>query len=222
MKEEYFTPETIDASAAGMLRSVRDHRRRHPIRFVPEQAALLVVDMQRYFLDERSHAFIPASRAIVPKIRTLIDGFVRAGAPVIFTRHLNTPGNAGSMAVWWRNLITEEGGAADLSPDLYDPAFPVVTKSQYDAFYRTDLEAMLRRAGVTQVVVAGVATHLCCETTVRSAFVRGFSVFLPVDGTATYTEEFHRASLCTLAHGCAVPVLTGELLEWLDGAGRGD
>jgi len=67
------------------------------------------------------------------------------------------------------------------------------------------------------VVICGVMTHLCCETTARSAFMRGFEVFFTVDGTATYTEAFHRASLLNLSHGFAVPVLVENILEKLDG-----
>ena len=77
----------------------------------------------------------------------------------------------------------------------------VLQKKQYDAFHQTDLESILRGRGVEQVVVTGVMTHLCCETTARAAFVRGFEVFFCVDGTATYTEELHHAALLTLTHG---------------------
>ncbi|MCL0073039.1 isochorismatase family protein, partial [Dehalococcoidia bacterium] len=91
----------------------------------------------------------------------------------------------------------------------------VIEKSQYDAFYETPLDEMLREKGVTQIVICGVMSHLCCETTARSAFVRGFEVFFTVDGTATYTEAFHRATLLNLAHGFAVPVLTHEILDKL-------
>jgi isochorismate hydrolase len=58
-------------------------------------------------------------------------------------------------------------------------------------------------------------THLCCETTARSAFMRGLQVFIAVDGTATYSEAFHRASLLNLSHGFALPVLVDEILERL-------
>ncbi len=75
----------------------------------------------------------------------------------------------------------------------------------------TSLEQELRSRGVEQVVVTGVMTHLCCETTARTAFVRGFEVFFCVDGTATYTEAFQRASLLNLAHGFALPVLCEEI-----------
>ena len=55
-------------------------------------------------------------------------------------------------------------------------------------------------------------THLCCETTARSAFVHGYEVFFLVDGTATYNQDFHRASLMNLAHGVAVLSLAGHFL----------
>ena len=56
-------------------------------------------------------------------------------------------------------------------------------------------------------------THLCCETTARSAFVRGFDVFFLVDGTATYNIEFHMSSLLTLTHGFVHPVRFQEILD---------
>jgi bifunctional isochorismate lyase / aryl carrier protein len=59
-------------------------------------------------------------------------------------------------------------------------------------------------------------THLCCETTARSAFMRGFEVFFTMDGTATYNEQLHRASLLTLSHGFALPVLMDELLRLME------
>lgn len=54
-------------------------------------------------------------------------------------------------------------------------------------------------------------THLCCETTARSAFIRGFDVFFTIDGTATYNEDFHFGTLYNLAHGFAVPLLIDEI-----------
>jgi len=62
-------------------------------------------------------------------------------------------------------------------------------------------------------VVCGVMTHLCCETTAREAFVRGFEVFFPVDGTASYNQKFHEASLQNLAHGFAILTTVEQLLQ---------
>ncbi len=87
----------------------------------------------------------------------------------------------------------------------------VLIKSQYDAFYHSELTAVLNTYGIDQLVIGGVMTHLCCETSARAAFVRGFEVFFLVDGTATYNREYHQASLQNLAHGFAVLTMTEDL-----------
>lgn len=216
MKEPYFTPASIDEKAREMLAEVRGLRPRD-WQFVPERSALLVLDMQRYFLEEGSHAFVPSAPAIVPKIKELMAAYFARGLPVIFTRHLNTPEDAGQMARWWRELIAEENPLSALIPQLEAEAkgATMIEKGQYDAFYGTALERSLKEGRVSQLVICGVMTHLCCETTARSAFVRGFDVFFVVDGTATYSEKFHRASLLNLAHGFAQPVLIEELVAEL-------
>ena len=75
----------------------------------------------------------------------------------------------------------------------------------------------LQRKKVKQVVITGVLTHLCCETTARSAFMRGFEVFFTIDATATYNKDFHISTLLNLSHGFALPVLTQEVLHLLNG-----
>lgn len=206
-REAYFTPENIAAKSRAMLDALASYRTRHADSiFQRERAALLVLDMQDYFLSEVSHAFIPSAQAILHNIQILTDVFRAADRPVVFTRHINTDADAGMMSRWWRDTIRSD------SPDSEITAFNttsgvVIQKSQYDAFYNSPLEETLRGRGVEQVVVTGVMTHLCCETTARSAFVRGFEVFFCVDGTATYTEEFHCASVLNISHGFAVPVL---------------
>lgn len=213
-KEEYFTPQSLSQRALEMLAAVKDLRGRHAnISFKPERAALLVLDMQAYFLRQDAHAFIPSAPAIVPGIQTLIEAFTVCHRPVIFTRHLNSPQNAALMATWWQDSISKDCPWGEVIPELDLSRGCVLIKSQYDAFFQTSLEDTLRTGSANQVVICGVMTHLCCETTARSAFVRGFEVFFTIDGTATYTEAFHRASLLNLAHGFAVPVLVAEILS---------
>jgi isochorismate hydrolase len=75
---------------------------------------------------------------------------------------------------------------------------------------------MLGSAGVEQVVVVGVLTHLCCETTARDAFMRGFDVFFVADATATKSLSLHVASLRTLADGFCTLATTEEVLRWME------
>jgi isochorismate hydrolase len=210
-RESYFTPESIRAKSRAMLDSLAHLRARHAdIIFHPDRAALLVLDMQDYFLRAGSHAFVPSALAILPNIQMLIGSFYAAARPVVFTRHINTDADAGMMSHWWRDVIRADSPDSAIHAALDTSLGIILQKSQYDAFHQTDLDSILRSRGVEQVVVTGVMTHLCCETTARSAFVRGFEVFFCVDGTATYAEEVHRASLLNLAHGFAVPAACEE------------
>jgi bifunctional isochorismate lyase/aryl carrier protein len=213
MKSRYFAPETIQQASLAMLNEVDDLRYKHDnFVFKPERAALLVLDMQEYFIAESSHAFIPSALAILPGVQALIATFGACQHPIIFTCHENLPDDARLMAVWWHDLLASHSSMASIATGFDTSLGKVLRKHQYDAFYETELEAVLLADGVSQVVVTGVMTHLCCETTARSAFMRGFEVFFCVDGTATYNEAFHRATILNLAHGFAVPVLVDEVL----------
>jgi bifunctional isochorismate lyase/aryl carrier protein len=216
-KEPYYTPETIKANSQKLLSFVEPLRQRHAdIIFRSEKAALLVLDLQEYFLQDDSHAFIPSAPAILPGISELIAAFKGADHPIVFTRHINTPKDAGMMSKWWRDLINPKNARSHNTIIASTTKSIHINKTQYDAFRYTALENKLHQLKIEQVVICGVMTHLCCETTARSAFMRGFEVFFTVDGTATYNEELHRASLLTLSHGFAVPVLIEELLAAME------
>ena len=221
MKTSYFSSDSIEAKSRQMLSKVQDLRDRHLWSYNPARSALLVLDMQRFFLEHESHAYIPSARAVVPNILSLVDAYRAANLPVIFTRHINTPQDAGMMAKWWRDIITSPDPLSDLAADFDKSADVLLDKHQYDAFHGTQLDEMLKDRSVTQVVISGVMTHLCCETTARAAYMYGYEVFFTIDGTATYNEAFHSASLLNLAHGFATPALVSEILAAL-GAQGGD
>lgn len=217
LKETYFTPSSITPVSQRMLDSLAEYTRRHPLPAALERSALLVLDMQAYFLDDASHAFIPSAPAILPRVNALISAYARCGLPVYLSRHVNTPQNAGRMADWWQDLIRPDSPLSAFAPGLDHQSGTSFTKTRYDAFIDSPLDEFLREENITQLVICGVMTHLCCETTARSAFMRGYEVFFTVDGTATYNQALHRASLLTLAHGFATPLLVQDVLAVLEG-----
>lgn len=218
-KRAYFTADSIEPVSRRMLEDLEPLRSRHRLPLIPERSALLILDMQRYFLEPSSHAHVPSAEAIVPRLVNLAGAYRSRGLPIILTRHANPDGDDGMMPRWWRDVIRPQSPLSEIIPEC--GAFgPIVEKREYDAFHGTALDAELRQRKVRQVIITGVMTHLCCETTARSAFVRGFEVFFPVDGTASYTEDFHRASLLNLAHGFAVPMLVSEILALLESPDR--
>ena len=74
------------------------------------------------------------------------------------------------MKKWWRQLMDVTAPETRILDELQPNTEDVIKKSQYDAFFNTDLKDRLHSQEITQIVVTGVMTHLCCETTARSAF----------------------------------------------------
>ena len=216
-KTKYFTEITINENAKSMYQKLGGQLDLHKDKLIPRRAALLILDMQNFFHNNKSHAFIPSAKAIIKPIQTLSDLFIQNNLPVIITRHINTKENAKQIDYWWRDILTENSELSQLITEFDIPQANTIIKSQYDAFYNTNLNELLQKSKIEQVIITGVMTHLCCETTARSAFVRGYNVFFPIDGTATYNEEFHFATLTNLAHGFANITLIKNLIQAFNG-----
>jgi isochorismate hydrolase len=213
-KTKYFNSKNLRYKSDTFLNGLRAKFELHSDRIDIRKSALLILDMQRFFHDNNSHAFLPSAKAIVVPIRQLADTFTKNNRPIIITKHINNQENAKMMDHWWRDILTKESRFSKIVSEIQNiQSTEIIEKSQYDAFYKTNLDALLQKHKVEQVIVTGVMTHLCCETTARSAFVHGYNIFFPIDGTATYNEEMHLASLTTLAHGFANITTIPKLIE---------
>jgi nicotinamidase-related amidase len=184
--------------------------------FDAAKAAFVIIDMQRDFLEPGGFGAALGNdvsllaRAIAP-IGAVLAACRAAGMLVIHTREGHRPdlsdlpaakhrrgrsetriGDAGPMG---RILVRGEAGhdiIAELAPVAGEP---VIDKPGKGAFYATDLEAILRGRGITQLILAGVTTEVCVHTTMREANDRGFECVILSDGTASYFPEFHRVAL---------------------------
>ena len=220
MAESYLTRKNSKEKAMRWIGQVERHpRRRMSFEFEPSSSALLVLDMQNFFLSRRSHAFTPAARVILPNVQRLVEEFKKAGRPVVFTRHsLMANEDAGMMGRFWRDVVREGTNNSFIVPEL-EPAGDdiVVRKRRYSAFFGTDLEEILHKRQVSTVVLTGVTTHLCCESTARDAFMRDFEVYVVADGTASWTEDLHLSSLKSLSDGFAIIVTAENILDSVGG-----
>jgi bifunctional isochorismate lyase / aryl carrier protein len=211
----YVTESTLERSSSHWLRTIRAQVAPRPhLRLVPQRSALVVVDMLRYFASPEGRSFLPAAAAIVPNLVQLIAAWRRLAVPVFFTRHCHEGAHdLGMLGRFFSDYIRCGEAESEMLPALAPRADDVVVrKTTYDSFLGTDLEAALRQRGVEQTLVTGVLTHLCCDTTARSAFCRGFEVYMPVDATASSNEELHLGALRGLADGVAVLMTTREVL----------
>jgi bifunctional isochorismate lyase/aryl carrier protein len=201
----------------GWLKALEPYRsdtrsRRHPL--TCSDSALMVIDMQRYFLDDGSHAFLDGASRVASNVRRLVDLYRDRGLPVIFTRHaLKDDEDPGIMATWWGDTLRDSDPMSEIVEDLRPiQGERVIRKTKYSAFIGTDLEKTLRSKGVERLLVTGVMTHLCVESTAREAFMRDFEVFVVVDGTSSGDDDLHLSSLRCLTDGFAVPVTTEEVI----------
>lgn len=176
-----------------------------------QTAALLVIDMQKYFCDDDGRANVPGADILKTNIKKLIDIFVKVNQPIIFTRHIDEPGSL--MEKWWSENLKEDDPQSAITNDFDTNSGEVLVKHQYDAFLNTDLESRLKKKEIKQVIVCGVLTNLCCESTARSAFMRGFEVYFVSDATATYKKEMYEGTLVNLAYGFAILVRTDDVIK---------
>lgn len=215
LKQEYFNQENMGIKAKEWLKKLEGYSKGDRFRFSPESSALLVLDMQNFFLDETSHAFVPSSKAVIPNIKRMLDTYRKSNYPVIFTRHiLKKDEKPGVMGEWWKDVLREDDKYSEIADGLKPlKDEKVIRKNRYSAFYNTGLKDFLRKKNIKSVVITGVMTDLCCETTARDAFMNDFFVYFVANATATINEELHLSTLKTLSHGFAVPILTDDIIK---------
>ena len=197
-----------------------------PFQFDPATTALIVIDMQRDFIEPGGFGAalgndVSLLAAIIPTTARLIAGFRAAHLPVIHTRECHRRdlsdlpeakrlrgkpslriGDPGPMG---RILIAGEPGA-DIIPTLAPlPGETVIDKPGKGAFYATDLSAVLADFSTKTLVFAGVTTEVCVQTTMREANDRGFECLLAEDATESYFPAFKAATLAMIrAQGAIV------------------
>lgn len=195
----------------------------------PSKTALLIVDMQNYFMKEGFMACAPEAREIVPNVNHLADVVRRTSGLVVWVQNAALEETRHS----WANLHAlyspdrREKRIGDLTPGsegyaLWDaldvrPDDETVVKTRYSAFIEgaSDVEPLLRSKGIDTVIVAGVATNVCCESTARDAMMRGFRTIMVSDANAAFTDAEHNAALATFMMFFGDVQTTDELAERL-------
>jgi nicotinamidase-related amidase len=213
----YVTTDTIKQLSRRWLKDVAPYNHTE-MKLESENAALLVIDMQRFFLEPDAPGFTIGGPAIIPGVQRLIDAFRDEERPVIYTRHVHHPDgrDAGIMGWWWDSMCIEGSRESEIYPDiapLQDDK--VIFKHRYSAFYNTDLEIVLRGLAIEDLIICGVMTNLCCETTARAAYMRDYRVFFLADGTGAVNEEMHTATLKNLSYGFARITTIDEMMKEL-------
>ncbi|MFA6002588.1 MAG: isochorismatase family protein [Elusimicrobiota bacterium] len=211
--DSYVSVDSLPAKAEAWMREIGRIRPRGP-GFQLGKSGLLIVDMQEFFLDRGSPAYLPAARAILRNVRRLAEVFRQAGRPVLFSAHAqaDTDKDGGLMLQWWDKVCRAASPWAQVSGILEPKAADVYRKTGYNVFSNPEVQKRILKEGVSQLVVVGVKTDLCVESTVRAAFDLGVSTFVPADAVAGNTEEQHLSALKAMARGFSRVVLADDVL----------
>ena len=157
--------------------------------------AILVIDMLNDYLDHRGKDFCHSCREVIPNISKLLAFGRERGWRVIYVNtSLTSPSSP--MAAKWGFHPSKGSWEAEVVPELKPQGDDVlVEKTEYDGFFKTDLEQQLRKLGVNLVIPTGIHTHVCVLFTACSAFERGFEVFAMEDAMTTGTRANHENAL---------------------------
>lgn len=213
----YVTSDSLEEKTEYWLKKIKRFNQ-HRMQLNREKSALIVVDMQKFFLDPVSPTFTCGGLAILPTLKRLIQAFREANRPVIYTCHVHHPDqiDAGIMGWWWEGMCVEGSVESKVHDDIEPlPNEKVIYKHRYSAFYNTDLETVLRCLKVEDLVISGIMTNLCCESTARDAYYRDFRVFFLADSTGSINEEMHLASLLNLAYGFSFLTTANDITQEL-------
>ena len=208
-----------------------------PYGFDLAHTALVIIDMQRDFIEpggfgETLGNDVSLLEAIVPACQAVLHAWRSAGGLVVHTRESHAPdlsdcppakrlrgspslriGDVGPMG---RVLVRGEPGnqiVPALAPVVGEI---VIDKPGKGAFYATDLQQQLQAHGITQLVVAGVTTEVCVQSTLREANDRGYDCLVLEDGTASYFPAFHAAALAMITAQGAIVGWSATSMELLE------
>jgi ureidoacrylate peracid hydrolase len=199
----------------------------------PGRAALIVIDMQNDFCASNGMMAeeglnVSEAEKLGARLPAVLQAARKAGVLVIFVRNVySSPGNAYLSDAWLeqasrrrvgsyvrRPICAEGSWGGDFFGDVRPlPGEAIVTKHRFSAFYNTDLDTILRANGIRTIVMTGVATNVCVETTAREGFVRDYYVVMVEDGTAAYAQDYHDAAIKVIDHYFGEVTRISELLS---------
>ena len=176
--------------------------------------AVLVVDMLNDFVTGALKC--DRGLAIVPQTSKLLEGARKAGVPVIFYNDAHLKGIDHELKLWGDHAIAGTKGA-EVIPELrLCEKDYVVPKRRYSAFFRTDLDLLLKELGVDTVILTGLHTHMCVRHTAADAYQLGYDVVVAKDATDSFTQEDYDYGIKYLVatYGATITDTDGLLKEW--------
>lgn len=203
-------------------------------RLAPAHCALLIIDMQKDFCTpgfgaERAGRDLSAAKAATPVIAALLASARKSGVRVAHVGFSTLPDHASDSGPWLAqrrrasfsadNLcITGTEGAHFIDALAPAPGEWIIAKHRYSAFTGTDLDLLLRSRGLRTVVITGVSTNACVESTLRAAFDLDYYVCVPPDGVGSWDRSLHDATLANVNHRFGLTPMADDICTIWEGS----
>lgn len=206
--KEYDIPSAVKAGRAPLSWTVNNRK-----------AALLIHDMQNFFLDKyESKSFV---QQLVLRIESIRKACHAVGIPTYYTAQQGdqTIADRGLLVDFWGPGMPALGNATEIVPGL-EPVLGVdrvVIKHRYSAFSKNDFLANLKQANRTQLIICGVYAHIGCLVTAADAFMSDIEPFVIADALGDFSLEHHEFALNHIANCSGKVLSTAQLLEQLEG-----
>jgi nicotinamidase-related amidase len=175
----------------------------------------LTNDLQ-YDLVNKNPERAAAVQAFVPSLVAFLDKVRALGVPVVHVPLINLEDDPHAERYNGWMPATRGSPGARILEELVDPSDIIVEKNTSSAFVGTELEQMLRDRGVDTVVICGMQTQICVQTTAADAFHRNFNVIVPSDGVVSTRKEDQERAIEWLASYCATIVTLDELVTAIE------
>lgn len=193
----------------------------------PARTALVIVDVQVDFaashgLLGRAGVDMAPSEPVIDRIETMIAAARAAGATVAFMRVVTRPETDSIALTTWMErrgrpgegaICRADGEGADYYRVRPEPGDVEIQKLKYSSFHGTDLDAQLRGRGIDTLVIAGITTDCCVDSTARDAFHRDYHVFVVSDACTAYNDTLHHGALYSMSEHCVLLVTSDAVVR---------
>ena len=197
----------------------------------PPSTAVLVIDLQNFFVSEEDGVLVASAKDIVPNVNLITEAFRKVGSSIVFIQHTVSDDPRYALPEWQKQpnfaggSITASLGRLQQgqpSHQLHDSVKVesgdvLINKHRYSAFLEnsSDLHTILKAKGIDTVVIVGATTNVCCESTARDAAMLNYKVFFVFDANAAMNDAFHNATLLNLGLLFADIRSTADMIDLL-------
>ena len=226
MTRDWLFPDSIEKVTA------RDGAAHSVVAFEPAKTALLVIDMQNFYLMEGQGAYCAPAKSLVPNINRLAETMRRIGGTVIWARNIVDARALKSWSTHYDRMTDARRAARARGLAKGDAGFQIwngldtrendlyVDKTRYSAFIgdSSGIETMLSERGIDTLILCGVTTNVCVESTARDAMMLNYRALIAADACAANSETLHTASLNTFYLNFGDVQATDDIIARLENA----